>query len=151
MNEQKAKPKEYLIRAYNSLDKSCSCFAFRYDDSFFTDIEDTIALRNRDSSISFPVDLDFFQLYRWKNSSGMNNAGVKSQDLDSEQFIFNEKCRKKIDDKDRIQKSRLHIVDHTFHFSIVSMENISYSSEDLNVKFIHKLKKFHVERLLSVV
>ena len=151
MVAEKTKVKEYLIRAYNSLDKSSSCLAFRYDDSFFSAIEDTVVSRNRNSSISFTVESDFFHLYRWKNSSGMNNAGVKSIIIDKEQFVFLNNYKKKIDDKDKIQSSRLYVVDNTFHFSVVSMENVSYNTEDLDVKFIHKLKNFHVERLLATV
>lgn len=151
MREEKPKPKEYVIRAYNSLDKTSSCLAFRYDDSFFSAIEDTIVSRNRDSSMSFPVDLDFFQIYRWKNSSGMNNAGIKSLIIDDQKFVFLDEYKKKVDDKDKIQISRLHIIDNTFHFSVVSMENMSYNTEDFTLKFIQKLKKFHVERLLATV
>ena len=151
MNEEKPKPKEYLIKAYNSLDKTCSCLAFRYDDAFFSAIEETVVSRNRDSIMSFPVETDFFQLYKWKNSSGMNNAGVKSLIIDEQKYVFLDQYKKKVEDKDKIQISRLYIIDNTFHFSIISMENVSYNTEDFNVKFIHTLKKFHVERLLATV
>lgn len=60
MNETKPKQKEYLIKAFNSHDQTYSCLAFRYDNSFFMAVNDTLNSRDRESCISFPVESDFF-------------------------------------------------------------------------------------------
>lgn len=151
MLQVKSKPKEYLIKAYNSHDQQHSCLAFRYDNSFFTAIIDTLSSRNREPSMSFPVEKDFFLLYKWKTIGGLPKSGISFRELDQNKFIFVEKYSKKIEDKDMVQSARLHIVEESFHFSAISFENISYNTEDFDLKFIHNLKNFHVDRLLATV
>lgn len=150
MNEQKSKPKEYLIKAFNPLDKTFSCLAFRYDNAFFSDIIETLNSRNRNPCISFPVDTDFFQVFTWQTTNGLSRV-FSLKDLEKDKFVFVEKYYKKAEDKNKLQTSRLHIVENTFHFSAISNENISYNTEDFNVEFLNRLKNFHIERWLSIV
>jgi len=151
MSETKPKQKEYLIKAYNSQDQSRSCLAFRYDNSFFMAVNDTLNSRDRESCLSFPVEPDFFQLYKWKTIGGLGKSGISFKDLDENKFTFVEKYQKKIEDKDKVQSVRLHIVEDSFHFSALSYENISYNTEDLNIEFINRLKNYHIERWLAIV
>lgn len=151
MVAEKPKNKEYFLKAYNSSDVYHACLAFRYDDLFFTDILETLISRDRSPSLSFPVENDFFKLFKWKTIGGLPKSGISFKELDDKKFIFTQKYTKKVEDKDKLQSARLHITENTFHFSAISFENISYNTEDFDEKFIHTIKKFHIERLLATV
>lgn len=150
MTLDKPKPKEYFIRAFNSQNQSYSCLGLRYDNSFFTAIEDTLNSRDREPSISFPVEPDFFQVFSWKSTNSLSKI-FNTKELEKNKFILVEKYYKKPVDENKIQTARLHVVENTFHFSVISYENISYNTEDLDTKFIQNLKRYHIERLLAIV
>lgn len=151
MVAEKPKNKEYLIKAYNSQDESRACLAFRYDNSFFMAVNDILNSRDRESCLSFPVEPDFFLLYKWKTIGGLGKSGLSFKDLEQNKFMFVEKYQKKIEDKDKVQSARIYIVEDSFHFDALSYENISYNTEDFDINFINKIKNYHVERLLAVV
>ena len=143
------KHKDYCINAFSdSISKSNDFLVFRYDQEFFYDILENLNGEEY-KSLSFPVDADFFDLYRYKEKYTFKGK-INSELLDKNKFCHIEKFRKVIDPSDVIDRARLYICNNTFHFSVKTVSQFSFSTLDLDAKFIKDINTSHYKRVLQV-
>ena len=146
---KEVKPKEYVIEAYSnfySSKKACFSFlAFRYDDDFFSDIKES--LTHNHSSISFPVNYDFFDIFKFKSRDNVNpridKNHIKLHKFSSIDTPKNIKYNKVIHPNDFVRNIRLHVIQNTFHFEVNSIGGESFNTKDFDESFIDTLSSYH--------
>jgi len=144
------KPKEYVIRAFSdNYDESFCFLAFRFQKDFFDDISDILDDEKCQISLSFPVEPDFFILYRYKKMYSCRD--ISMEEITSNPFLYRPKLRSKKSPDCVVDTIRLHICNGSFHFEIKTVDGCHFHTIDMNKDFIVSLERFDDRKALQTV
>lgn len=141
------KHKDYCIYAFCDTVKTHNFLVFNYDQDLFFDILENL-IDGEDKSLSFPIDADYFELFRYRDKSSVKGK-IDIETLDTHKFCYIQKFRKVIDPSDVIDTARLYVCDNTFHFAVKTVSQFSYSTLDLDAQFIKDINKFSYRNALQ--
>lgn len=139
--------KQYVLKAFTDFDTPYKYYVgFQYDSEFFNDILEIISDNSVSSSLSFPMDSDFFELYEYASKSSIFDGEMLNQ-----MMFAPSRGPKTIKKQFKKLVPRLHVFNDTFHFTVKSQNGTLFHTEDLNIKFIDNLTNYYQAEYLEMV